>query len=354
MSGTGPLAPGAATLDHTSSSVPVSTPVAGSTTGAPVTKNSLRSRLPPVLTWENPVRSGTVLAEILGVLIVLRYANLVRLALRFTYIAIGVTGAAEFATRHLYGSSTGFVSSYRPSRFIHLNQASIEKYASCATKAVVHSVNDAKRLLDAEDLSLSLGSFITVFVLYVLTGFLSISTLLIISAVALFAVPPIYLQFQTEIDDLLAHFHKQAHEHYKNAHGQVMNAAGPHLDVAKKHFNNVASAVGINRGGFPVGSTGSKQDIPTKPAEPVDVPGGAAITPSTPIPEKKAPRLSEDASAILKSHEATQNIDSVPTILGNVSLDPHASSTPHHVPPTTTAQDYISEIADNTTQTSSL
>jgi len=164
--------------------------------------------------------------------------------------------------------------------------------------------------------------------LYFLTGFLSASTLILIVAISSFSIPPIYLKFQKEIDELIAHFHKQAGDHYTQIHGQVLKAAGPHLDVAKKHINTVASAVGINRGGFPVGSTGAKQEIPTTPIHPSEIPGAPAISVTEPVPEKKAPKLSEEATDILKSHDATKDYQSVPTILGTVSLDPHESSEP--------------------------
>jgi hypothetical protein len=288
-----------------------------------------RVKLPAILTWENPVRSGTVLAEILGVLFVLSCGSLLRLGLKLVYWSIALTGGLEFVTRQIHGSNSGVVSSYRPSRFINVNQAVLEKYTSKAISCVSCTVSDLKKLLDAEDLGLSLAAFLTVYFAYLLIGCMSIPTILILFTVGAFAVPPLYLKFQKEIDVFIDFLYKEANKRYGELHGHVKKAAAPHLEMARGHLNTLAAKVGYNRG-FP--ATDKSKNVPV-----TETPGPAAKIPE-PVTAKQA-KLSEHASStgaslaseashIIKNNPDVSSYESVPTLIGNVSLDPHASSKP--------------------------
>lgn len=302
-----------------------------------------KANFPPILTWQNPVKTGTLVAELLGALLLLRYGNLLRFGLRVTYWAVGFSGIAEYASRLVTGKKQGVVSSYKPSRFINISQVTVEKYANKAAKASVDTIHDVKKLFDAEDLSLSLTVFIGAFFAYLLTGVLSISTLLIVGVVLAFAVPPIYLKFQKEIDHFAAIAHQEATKHANTASTHVNKAIGPHLDVAKKHVANVSSIVGLNRGGFPSDATKSAKttsaDVPpvgtVKAAEPVvktpkiaesSVPPVSSVTThtstssSTTLPKK--PVAPEAASANTAAYPDILKYDTVPTLTGSINLNP--------------------------------
>lgn len=301
-----------------------------------------KANFPPILTWQNPVKSGTLVAELLGALLLLRYGNLLRFGLRATYWAVAVSGSAEYASRLFSGNRHGVVSSYKPSRFININQVTVEKYTNKAAKAAVDTIHDVKRLFDAEDLALSLTVFIGAFFAYLLTGVLSVSTLLIVSVVLAFTVPPVYLKFQKEIDHFAAIAHQEVTKHANTASAHVNKAIGPHLDVAKKHAANVSSIVGLNRGGFPSDATKSAKttsaDVPpvgtVKAAEPVvktpkitesSVPPASTATThsttttTTTLPKKPAPEATSPHTA---AYPDILKYDTVPTLTGSINLNP--------------------------------
>ena len=308
-----------------------------------------KTKIPSILTWNNPIRSGTVLGEILVPLVVLRYGNLFRLALRLTFWAIAITGSLEFASRQYYGSKSGVIASYRPSRYISIHQASLDKYTNRVTGWFSDGLNEVNKLFDAEDLSLSLGAFIVVYSMYILTGYVSISTLLFIATVTAFTVPPLYLQFQAEIDQLIEIAHKEANKHCKNIHSQVQQAAGPHLDVVKKHVGSVAAALGYNRGGVPT-IPDEKKAVPV--ADPKEIPGAAAKAKVDPV-SPKVPKVSKEAipnkeAIIAASEEKIGHFDSVPSLVGNIPLDSKASESVKRKVPAT-ASDHVSAATDAST-----
>lgn len=273
------------------------------------------SRIPKVLTWSDPVHSGTVLLQILATLFIVRYGNLLRLFLRTTYWAIAVTGIAEFLTRQIHQSDQGMVSSYRPSRYINVSHVTIEKFASRAARHVNECLNELNKIFDAEDLSLSLVAFFATVFMYILTSCVSVSALLFIATLAAFTLPRLYLQFQKEIDQVIDIVQKELHKHYSNVHSQAKAAAGPHLEKVQQQVSSVASSLGYSsgRGGFP--ETPADKRF-AKAASPDDIPGPSAQVPSE--EPKKTPKISQNA----KDTAA----ESAPSSIGDVSLNPSEES----------------------------
>lgn len=269
------------------------------------------SRIPKVLTWSDPVHSGTVLLQILATLFIVRYGNLLRLFLRVTYWAIAVTGIVEFLTRQIHQSDQGMVSSYGPSRYINVSHVTIEKFASRAARYVNECLNELNKIFDAEDLSLSLVAFFATVFMYILTAYVSVSALLFIATIAAFTIPRLYLQFQKEVDQVIDIIQKELHKHYSNAHSQAKAAAGPHLEKVQKQVSSVASSLGYSsgRGGFPETPADKKF---AKAASPDDIPGPSAQIPSE--EPKKTPKVSQNAQ-----DTASEN---APSSIGDVSLNP--------------------------------
>lgn len=283
--------------------------------------SSSKPKFPAILTWQDPIKSGTVFGQLLAVLLVLRYGNLFRISLRLVYWTVGTIGAVEFVTRKFQGSHKGLFSSYKPSRFIGVSQTSLEVHSRRLAQCFADSFADAKQIIDGEDLGLSLFVFIASFIGYILTGFLSISALLLMTLILAFSAPPVYLQFQTQIDELLASVQKELGDKYEQVHKKASDAAGPHIAKAKAHINSLAGNLGVNlnRGGFP-STPADKKVAPV--AKPDDIPGPAA-NPAEPV--VKSPKLSKNAadssSKAPSVAEVLANADSVPTLVGNVSLD---------------------------------
>uniref|UniRef100_A0A060T6K6 Reticulon-like protein n=1 Tax=Blastobotrys adeninivorans TaxID=409370 RepID=A0A060T6K6_BLAAD len=316
---------------------------------AAATASRRAAKIPKVLTWENPVKSGSALVQTLGVLLIIRYGNLLRTGLRALYWAIGVTGAAEFLTRHALGR--GAVSSNRPSRYIRLNEAALEKYTSRLIRALNGALSEVKSLLDAECLSDSAIAFFAVVFLYILTGFVSVSAIFIFLTIAAFTLPKLYLTFQKEADEIINAIQEHLHHHAKNVQSQVHAVAGPHLETARKHIGGVADRFGYNRGvpetpksaatstAPPGGAAVTHDKIPesVKPKKVVDSGNTSSLDPSsgssaepslassaastTPAPTGSAPSAPSVAARTIDG----VTYDSVPTMLGNVDLKEKAT-----------------------------
>lgn len=299
---------------------------AGSGTGAgsasataAATASRRAAKIPKVLTWQNPVQSGTLLAEILGVLLIIRYGNLLRTGLRALYWAIGLTGAAEFVTRHALGR--GAVSSNRPSRYIRLNEAALEKYTSRLIRTLNGALTEVKSLLDAECLADSAIAFVAVVFLYILTAFVSVSAIFIFVTIAAFSLPKLYLTFQKEADEIINAIQEHLHHHAKNVQSQVHAVAGPHLETARKHIGGVADRFGYNRG---------VPETPKSAATSTAPPGGAAVTHDK-IPEAvKAKKVAAD-SGNTSSVDPSSGSSAEPSLASSA-----ASNTPAPTAPTGT------------------
>lgn len=298
-----------------------------------------KSRIPPVLTWSDPVRSGLVFGEILAALFVIRYGNLLRLSLKLCCYAIGVTSIVEFATRYFNGSKQGMVSNYKPSRFISINQHSVEKYTNRTIRWASEGVYEVKKIFDAEDLSLSAIAFFVCGFLYILTGFVSVSSLCFIAAIAAFSLPRLYLQFQPQIDEVVDQVQSQACTQYENVSSQVSEAATPHLQKARSHVEQYAGKFGLNlnRGGFPSNDKSPLSDsVPTVAASAAAQSAAANSKPetigttdaagATTGVENDAKLGADDDVAPVSSLSEDQRTvddvtyDKVPTMMGNVDL----------------------------------
>ncbi|CAN6670915.1 hypothetical protein TRVA0_044S00122 [Trichomonascus vanleenenianus] len=295
-----------------------------------ITKNK---KIPSVLTWNDPVRSGSVFGYILAILFVTRYFNLLRLALRLSYWAIGATALLEFVTRHLKGGKNGVVSSYRPSRYITVSRHTVEKYTTRLINLSSDVAHEGKKVLDAEDLSVSAIAFVVVLAAYLLTGCVSLSTLAFIATIGAFTIPRLYLQFEKEIDEVAAQIHKEATTQYEKAADQVKKAAGPHIEKARTQVCGVASSLGynLNRGGFPSNekkpetassSSGVAEATETKSSAPVNI-----------------------ATSVEARTIDGVTYDSVPTLIGNVNLAGEAKKAEDAVPPSVTTGQTIEDLA---------
>lgn len=311
-------------------------PAAGTSKPAAATKSSVnaaagvtrtRANVPPLFAWTNPVRSGTAFATVLAIL--LGSSNLLRLVLRLLTWTIGVAFVAEYASRKFYNTNRGVVASYRPSRFISGQRQHIEKCTTLIAQAVDDFYAQLLRVVDAEDLATTGAFFGLSLTGYIFTKFLSLRTIAVLATVVAFTLPPVYLRFQPEIDDLLAKLHHHAGEHLNKVHSQVSQAAAPHLQKAQGHVSVLQQRLGIKRGG-PVdaydasktpGATGSDSSPSVKKAA-----DSAASTGTTTGSSATASSTSQSSGPTGSSVYPTldpkkEGFDSIPTMVGNVKLD---------------------------------
>ncbi|AOW01088.1 Reticulon-domain-containing protein [Yarrowia lipolytica] len=221
-----------------------------------VSKSKLN--FPRVLTWIDPVASARSLVTILGLLYLAKYGNLFRLALRFSYWAIGLGVATEFITGKATGQKHGLVSYYKPSSYIPLSEATVTRFAQALGKNVVAAFDHVKGYLDADNLHSSFHAALFTWVLYHVTKFVSVWSLALTATILAFAIPPVYLQFQEPIDQTIDVASEKVHEELSKVQKQIEAAAGPHIKTVKQQVSKVTDQLGLTRGGFPLEADANK------------------------------------------------------------------------------------------------
>lgn len=316
-----------------------------------------------IFLWKNPVRSGIVLAQLLAAVTVARYGQPLRFVLKGSALALLSLAAIEHFSRIYTGRSAsagttrrGWVSSMRPSRYLSVSDAQREKIAHKLSTSINTGLSHLHTTVDAVDTKHTAVMGVIAGLMFLLLGFVSMTTLLYIGIIGAFSVPKLYSMYQREIDQALDKAKQQAGAKYNDVHSQVMKAAGPHIEQAKTHVNAMASKVGYS----------SPLTSPTKPtvtSKPTVTPTAKSDILPTDMPSELSPEpematkssgsdftFASEKPATLQSsshHDAAprvlvgegQNDDqltagiadsykTVPTMMGTVSLDPSASSEP--------------------------
>lgn len=257
----------------------------------PSGKNSYKSaKLPSILTWSNPKETGLLLGQLLLLWTVLSSTFTLRLFLRLSYWVVGALSFAEFASRKLQNSKTGVVSSYRPSRFLRIEDKKIDAFAQQVAGSIRKGYSGIEHVVDARDPTKGFSLSAVFWLSYKLLGAFSLKALFLFAIVALFSLPRLYLEFQEPIDNSIEEARKQVSEHVAKGKKLAHEKAGPQIEMVQK-------LVGTHRdrGGFP--SNNGQGVSPLK-----EVPGSAATNPSATTTGSAAP-------------------DSVPTFVGKVNLD---------------------------------
>lgn len=293
---------------------------------------SFKSSPPSVLLWTNPARSGLVLVQFLVVATVLRYGQPLRFLLKGSALSLFALAAVEHVSRLYSGGSQGWVNSIRPSRYLNVSDAQREKIAHKIAGSINCALSQIHATIDVVDTKHTALVALVAGLMYALLGFVSLTTLMYVAIIGAFSIPKLYSLYQPEIDQALDKVRKHAGEKYNDVHSQVMKHAGPHINQAKSQVNALASKVGYSRPAAapatvktePVVSKVSDPE-PVKPTEPkIGATSGTDFS-FTSEPSSITKDEKDLASTIAESY------DSVPTMVGTVSLDPSASSEPLEV-----------------------
>lgn len=226
--------------------------------------------------------------QLLLVWVVFSSTLTLRLFLRLSYWAVGLLSAVEYATRKLNGSKSGLVANYRPSRFLRIEDKNIDAFAQHVASGIRRAYGGIEHVVDARNPTKGFGIAAAFWLTYKLLGAFSLKSLFLIAIIGAFAVPRLYLEFQQPIDNALGQGCHHVHQQLAKGKKLAYEKAGPQIEMVQKLIGTHR-----DRGGFP--SHNGKGVAPLK-----EVPGSAADTSAT-------------SSSVAP--------ESVPTFLGNVSLD---------------------------------
>ncbi|CAH2350660.1 reticulon-like protein 1 [[Candida] railenensis] len=239
-----------------------------------------QSNLSSLLTWENPAQTGKVFGGIVATLIVFKFVNLLNVFFHLSYLGLIAAAAAEYAGKLVTGQ--GFVTKYKPatkSFAAKLNNEALPLIADFNLKLE----SEVQKIIYAHDLETTLKAAGVSYILYKLTSWFSLYTLLVTSVILTFTVPAGYFHNKKQIDAAVHKYSEcakaQASELYQKGH----KAAAPHFDTLIKKTGPVGSFISSK---IPTRTAGSTVgESPAAYANKIDETPSATTTGASKFPE---------------------------------------------------------------------
>ncbi|KAL6451757.1 RTN1 Reticulon-like protein 1 [Candida maltosa Xu316] len=234
-------------LPPTSSSAPIDhASLAASGASCPYHSSSSPCAL---LTWKDPIKTGKVFGSIVVGLIVFKTVNLFNIFFHLAYIGLLLSAAAEYSGKLVTGK--GFLSNYKASQKSYAKKFNDEVLPELAQKI--------NKIVYAHDIEATLKAAGLSYILFKLTSWLSLYTLIFAAVVLIFTVPFIYTTYKKEIDAVVSDITKivksKTNEYTEAAH----KAAAPHIDTLIQKTgpvgNFIKSKIPVRTAGSTVGDS---------------------------------------------------------------------------------------------------
>ncbi|KAK4248138.1 Reticulon-domain-containing protein [Corynascus novoguineensis] len=189
-------------------------------TGQPLT--NYHSFFSELLSWRNPRASAIAYASLVTFIFSVRYLDLIRWALKLTWMVLGITIAAEVAGKALLNN--GFATQLRPRKYYTIPRETLEMMIGDVHELINFFVIESQRVLFAENVYASAAAALAAFISYYLVKIVPYWGLAVIATTVVFFTPLIYTTNQELIDSQLKHA------------SEVVNAQTAQLcTVAQKH-----------------------------------------------------------------------------------------------------------------------
>lgn len=214
-----------------------------------------------VLGWHDPVATGKLFFSIIAGLILVK-VNVVSIGFHALYIALLLSAAAEYIGKLVTGQ--GFVTKYLGTK--------PKSQAQTFRKTVLPAIGDFAgaaeteiyKVVFAQDIESTLKAAGVSYILYKLTSWFSVYTLVFATVLLAFSFPPFYQRNKKEIDAAVAQYTKLAKDKASEAYAVAHKKAAPHLETLSKKSGPVGSFL---QSKFPTRTAGST--VNSKPTAPV-------------------------------------------------------------------------------------
>lgn len=231
-----------------------------------------------LLTWKDPVASGKVLGAIVASLLLLKI-NVVNHLFHLAYIGLLISAAAEYSGKLATGQ--GFVTKYlgKPK-----SQSSVLRESVLPSLANLAETLESRfhQVVYAQDIEATLRTAGVSYILFKLTSWFSLYSLVFASVVLAFSVPVVYQKNKKEIDAAVAHYTKLAKE-----------KAAPVLDAVAKKTGPIGSFIQTK---FPTRTAGSTVGTSSVEEPSTGYTSGASQFPKVPATNPSVSEVVEDAT----------------------------------------------------------
>lgn len=242
-----PIASGTVPAGHPAAAAGQSCPMLGSFCGSHASCPIFQ-----LVTWQDPAKTGKVFGGILLVLLSIKLGNPINWFFHIAYIGLILAAVAEYAGKIITGQ--GLVSKYKPAphRALagKLKQDVLPQLADSFAKAEEKFL----RIVFAQDFECTLKAAGMLFLLYKITSWFSVFTLVMVSFIAVFTLPAIYLRNEKEINAFVAQNTKLIKEKTCEATKDIRKQVQPHLDALLQKSGPVGNFFQLK---FPTRTAGS-------------------------------------------------------------------------------------------------
>lgn len=214
-------------------------------TGQPLTH--YHSFFSELLSWRNPRASGIAYVALVGLIFAFRYLDILRYGFKLTYLALGVTVAAEVAGKAVLNN--GLATQFRPRKYYTVPRETLDALIGDVHELINFFVIESQRIVFAENVYASAAACVAAFLSYYLVKIVPYWGLSLIGLTTLFLVPLIY----TSNQELIDHHLKQASDIVNTQTAQIRQVAGQHTahatEVTKQYMGDyTAKAQELLRG----------------------------------------------------------------------------------------------------------
>ncbi|KAK0704261.1 Reticulon-domain-containing protein [Apiosordaria backusii] len=170
-------------------------------TGQPLTH--YHSFFLELLSWKNPRASGIAYLTLVSLIFSVRYLDVLRWGFKLTWMALGITIAAEVAGKAILNN--GFATQLRPRKYYTVSRETLDAAIGDVNELINFGVIEAQRILFAENLWASAAVALGAFISYYLVKVVPYWGLALIAASVVFFAPLVYTTNQELIDSQIQH-----------------------------------------------------------------------------------------------------------------------------------------------------
>lgn len=195
----------------------------------------------PLLTWKEPVKTGKVFGGLVAALIFLKSVNVLSLFFRLASLVLAVSATAEYGGKLILGQ--GLVTKFRPAK---LSTSFSSRATGCLetfTKELPALESEGQELLYSVNIENTLKSAGLFYILYKITSWVSLYSLVFTSVVLAFTLPFVYEKYQDEINAGLKQATDIANEKYQETSKIVSEKAAPYLKQADEKLGPVSDFI---------------------------------------------------------------------------------------------------------------
>ncbi|CEP22422.1 RTN1 [Cyberlindnera jadinii] len=245
------------------------------------TAQAPKAIFPPILTWKDPVKTGKVFGTIIAALIVLKSVNLLNLFFRIGAFTLVTSAVAEYAGKFVTGS--GLVTRFRPA-YTTVVSTKGQKALECLANRLPALEESVQKLIYSADIEKTLKAGALFYILFKITSWLSLNTLIFTATILGFSLPAIYEKNQVQINAAVKEFSALVGEKASEYSKVAQEKAAPYIKQADEKLGPVSKFIKekyqVRTAGSTVGSTSSKAAaVPVETTPVASTTSGAQIVP---------------------------------------------------------------------------